>query len=33
VNFIEALANAGLAQVPAVSFVNPKWVLGMADAH
>ena len=33
VKFIEALANTGLAEVQAVSFVNPKRVPGMADAH
>ena len=33
VKFIEALANTGLEQVQAVSFVNAKRVPGMADAH
>ena len=33
VRFIEALANTGLTQVQAVSFVNPKRVPGMADAE
>lgn len=33
VKFIEALANTGLKEVQAVSFVNPKRVPGMADAE
>ncbi len=33
VKFIEALANTGLQEVQAVSFVNPKRVPGMADAE
>ena len=33
VRFIEALADTGLTQVQAVSFVNPKRVPGMADAE
>jgi len=33
VKFIEALANTGLREVQAVSFVNPKRVPGMADAE
>ncbi len=33
VRFIEALADTGLADVQAVSFVNPKRVPGMADAE
>ena len=33
VEFIEALAGAGLGAVEATSFVNPKWVPQLADAE